>query len=240
MAKTAKKKSDAPLESPAGTAVDTPRAVIEWPESTETRELDVSLSDEEAAERGKTLVQCLKEKASLVSQKKASAKEYDATIETVEEQIEKYSTVVQTQVERRAILCKWLHEVNGFDKDGKEIRHSEVKTLVRVDSGALVEVKPITSEERQMVLPLSDDERFAHDLDYLTTRGWEVVENPDSDEDMPWQARKPGSEEVPFSVAGDTLKAAVSHAAQTLREEESTQTAGACEVPQYTDADVPA
>lgn len=251
MAKTPKKKSDAPLESPAGTAVDTPRAVIEWPESTETRELDVSLSDEEAAEQGKILVQRLKEKAGLVSQKKASAKDYDAQIETVDEAIEKVSTVVSTQVERRGILCKWLYEVNGFDKDGKEIRHSEVKTLVRVDSGALVEVKPITSEERQMVLPLNDEERFAHDQEFLTLRNWEVVEaHPDAVHQ--WECRQRNSEnaaETSIAIFADTYKEAIGEAAKCVREEEAgtiamavtnEDLAGACEVPQYTDADVPA
>lgn len=177
--KTTQAEQDKMLETPAGSAVTTePPLRLDWPESTEVRELNVELTEPQLIEQGRTLVDYLRECEDLVQKKKASADSFKSRIEAVEKKIEEVSLVVKSGKDRREMMCKWLFQTNGFDPAGEPIFHSELKTLVRSDSGEVVEIKPITSEDRQVNLPLGEEESLEINMKAITDAGHELKESP--------------------------------------------------------------
>lgn len=197
------------LEVPAGTATETAASAIDWPESTETRQLDVELTDEEAHEQALKLIERMRHSKALQREKKASAKEFDNQIDEVEQEVLNLTEVVDSKRLRRDVSCFWLFEVNGHDKDGNCIMHSGMKTLFRSDNGAVVESLPISQEDRQMVLPLDDAETLKLNLEKLKELGWSVMEAPDDIEhDSPFQAVNADSG-VTTPIRADSLAGAV-------------------------------
>lgn len=175
---TTKAEQNQMLETPTGSATESP-VRADWPESTEVRELSVSLTEPEINETARDLVDRLREVESLNASKKASADHYKSKIEEVEKKIEDLSTVVKSGKDRRSIPCRWLFQTNNFDASGAAIFHSEMKTLIREDTGEMVEVKPITSEDRQMNLPLSDEETMEVNMDAIADAGFTLAETTD-------------------------------------------------------------
>ena len=71
----------------------------------------------------------------------------------------KYSNIVSDGKEERSVECRWIYECSGIDShSGKEIYHPEKKTLIRLDTGKVVEVRDILQDERQMSL-LPDEKK---------------------------------------------------------------------------------
>lgn len=183
--KTTESEIEAMLEEPAAveTTADTPLRQ-QWPESTETRTLQVTLPDTEVIERAQLLCKQLREAEDLSNQKKASADRYKSLIEEKEKEIEDSKTVVTSCKEDRAIVCRWIFETNGFNAQGAAIYHSEMKTLVRDDTGEYVAAMPITQSDRQMVLPLDQNEETRVNLDAIETAGYVLEETPARAEDI--------------------------------------------------------
>lgn len=218
MSKKTKTKSDVMLEEPAGDAVpgntvDVPK--IDWPASTANRELGVELTDEEAHEEALKLIREMRHAESLRQQKKAAAKDYDARIEGVEKAIEDLSGIVQTKQLRREVPCHWVFESHGINEDGTPKFHSGMKTLVRDDTGEAVEVTPITQDDRQMILPIGDEEAYQLNMKAIEAAGYRLGEMPDNDEtDAAFALTTPDGEDLP--IHADSLMDAAAHAITLL------------------------
>jgi len=181
--KTTETEIEAMLDEPAAVTGDTPIRQ-QWPESTETRTLQVTLPDTEVIERAQLLCKELREADDLANQKKASADHYKARIEAKEKEIEDSKAVVTSCKEDRPIVCRWIFETNGFTNEGAAIYHSEMKTLVRDDTGEYVAAMPITQSDRQMVLPLDESEATRANMEAIETAGYVLEETPARAEDI--------------------------------------------------------
>ncbi|MES2706376.1 MAG: hypothetical protein V4726_07210 [Verrucomicrobiota bacterium] len=168
------------LDEPAGEAVAGNEPLkIEWPQSTAMRELSVTLTDEEAHEQALIIFREMGHAESLKQEKKATAKEFDSKIEAVEKEIAELIGIVREKKLRREVPCRWIFEAHGLDADGAPKHHSGMKTLVRDDTGEAVEVSPITQDDRQMVLPIGDEEAHGLNVGRLAELGYTVEETPD-------------------------------------------------------------
>ena len=186
------KPADEMLEQPAAMQPTETPVRLEWPESTEVRELDTDLNDEQLVERGLSLVMHLGEAESLANQKKSSAERFKVLIEEQQEVIDTLSLAIRAKKDRIKTPCRWVFQSNGYDADGALLFHSELKTLVREDTGAVVEIKPITADDRQLHLALGDEETLDGIKQQIEDAGFEVVEAPG----------EPGDGEAPFLLVG--------------------------------------
>jgi len=202
--KTTDEEKEQMLETPAGTA--TPLAEdaaprLDWPAATETREVTVSLTDEEHIQVGFDLIKQISRTTALVASKKASAKEHEAKINESKEQEAEITDAYQTGKVRRRVACTWHYQTNGRDAAGSLIPHSELKTLVRDDTGATVEVVPITAEDRQLILPLGEEESLEVNMEAITDAGYSLTETPnESDLDSPFVLVDPEGNETPIDA----------------------------------------
>lgn len=159
--KAKKKKSDSnivalpPAEAPV-TTPEPPQPV--WPPATEKRYLRCRLAPSEATAYGREQSELIQQIDRLEDQKKASASEYKARIEEKSARARRIAGYITTNEEEREIGCTWIYEAAGFDTiTGQAIFHPEKKILVRDDTKEVVECKDITSQERQMALPLEPE-----------------------------------------------------------------------------------
>lgn len=205
------------LEQPAGEAIEQPRQ--DWPESTETRQLQVNLTDEEIVEESRSLVRHLREVQSLESQKKASNDRFKAQIEEQEKLIEDLKTIVNSGKTRRDVSCSWQFEMNGHAAGGDRIPHSGMKTLIRDDTNETIKVKPITDEDRQLLLGLSYEESMEANLAAIESAGHTLAEtDPESDSDAPFTMRDRATGEE-FALYADSLAEAVKEGRAILEQE---------------------
>jgi hypothetical protein len=127
-----------------------------WPDNKEKRRLEVHLQSQErlmlAEENARLGVQV----DQLEEDKKASASRYKADIEARQSLIRCNNTYISSGKRDKDVDCEWIYEVAGFDSDGNAIEHADKKTLVRCDTGEVVEIRDITENERQSALPLDD------------------------------------------------------------------------------------
>lgn len=190
------------LAEPAATVATEAPVRLNWPASTETRELETELNDDQIIERGRLLVDHLRKADSLANQKKASADHFKALIEAEEETIEALSIIVKAGKDRCQVPCHWVFQANGPDKELIGFAyHSELKTLVRDDTGAVVEIKPITPEDRQINLPLGDEEAHQVNMQAITDAGYTLVETPEGHENpSPFILTAPGGEVCGFEA----------------------------------------
>ncbi len=143
----------APEESTAPTG---PR--YDWPIAEEKRPLFVVLNPSELEEQARKLAGTVREIGRLEGDAKASAAQWKSRIENEKSKQNHLSTIVAEGREERPVDCEWVYECCGLDSvSGERIHHPEKKALFRKDNGELIEVREITSEERQMSL-LPEDE----------------------------------------------------------------------------------
>ena len=203
------------LESPAGTTAAPVR--MPWHESTETRELPVLLTESAVIERARRMIDERRECEALADAKKASADRYKILIEEKEAEITISEDIVKTGKERAMIACRWIFEANGVDEIGKANYHSDMKTLVREDTGEAVEVRPITNEDRQVSLPLEPGSLADNvKLEMLTAAGWTVQETPEgtTDHEAAFEASGEAGERHPLYC--DSMAEAIENAAALL------------------------
>lgn len=128
-----------------------------WPDSTEHRSLRCDLSVQEAAVYGKEQSELIQEVERLEDQKKASASHYKSLVEEKSARARRLAGYITSGWQEKTVPCHWVFEAAGCDgSDGSVIYHPEKKTLVRDDTGEVVEIREITNEERQMALPIDD------------------------------------------------------------------------------------
>lgn len=142
----AKKNKSVELELPPG-----PK--YQWPESKEPRHLFVDLKPEEINVASRLLAETVPHIQGLEAAAKASAAQHKVGIQAVEVEQSRLSALVTQRKEERKVDCVWIYECAGMDTETKEkIIHPEKKTLFRMDTGAVVEIRDIQNEERQMSL----------------------------------------------------------------------------------------
>lgn len=147
MAKKPKNEGDTPLEN----APPPPR--YSWPESVEKRPLFVVLNQQELEMSARKLAQTVADICRLERDAKASASQWKARIETVCAEQAHLSTIVTEGREERPIECQWIYETAGADAaTGEMIFHPDKKTLIRKDTNEVLEIRDISSDERQMSL----------------------------------------------------------------------------------------
>ena len=105
---------------------------------TETRELQVALSDDELIGRSQKLVSLLDEVDELQEDAKDAAAAVKVDVKTKLTEAKKLRRVVSTGSEERDVLCEWQADPVAL-----------TMTLVRVDTGARIETRAMTAEERQ-------------------------------------------------------------------------------------------
>lgn len=125
----------------------------EWPTHTERRPLFVVLNHNELAAFSRKLAETVPQIANLQRDAKASASQWKARIETVEVEQSRLSGIVSEGREERPVECVWIYECSGIDTaSGERIHHPEKKALFRQDTMEVLEIRDITSDERQMSL----------------------------------------------------------------------------------------
>ncbi|MES2706101.1 MAG: hypothetical protein V4726_05795 [Verrucomicrobiota bacterium] len=129
---------------------------INWNEKTETREIGVPLTKEEISQAANLLADTVTEIRELEAAKKASADHYKGLITDQEKIQNRQSDLIRRGTEAKPVPCRWMWEIAGRDDTGAFIRDGNYKTLIRLDTGGVVETKPITADERQMGLPLEE------------------------------------------------------------------------------------
>lgn len=130
-----------------------------WPEATETRNLRCIVKPDEIQQLAREQSEIIQQVATLEDQKKASASEYKARIEEKQGRGSRIAGIIISGQTDREVKCSWRFETCGIDAaSGEMIYHPEKKTLIREDTGEVVEVRDITQDERQMALPMSEEE----------------------------------------------------------------------------------
>jgi len=103
-----------------------------------TRQLPVDLNEEEIADRGRAMAKSVSEKAGLQEEKKSATADINAKIKACGEVIRKLSEIISGGKEDREVSCEVKKD---FD--------SNTVTVVRDDTGEVVEERPLTVDERQ-------------------------------------------------------------------------------------------
>jgi len=117
-------------------------------EVSEHRELLVQLSTEERETFVHRLVEIPREIDSLKEDKKASANSFKTRIETLEKEQRETGILVEDGGRLLPVRCEWRFKTAGVDSvTGEPIHHPEKKTLVRCDTGAVVEVVDMKSAD---------------------------------------------------------------------------------------------
>lgn len=131
----------------------------DWAPASEKRVLRCDLAPQEVASYAKQQAELIQEIDRLEDQKKASASHYKALIEEKQARGRRIAAYITDGWQEKDVLCEWRYECAGYDAHaGQFIYHPEKKALVRLDTEGVVEVRDITSEERQMALPMESEE----------------------------------------------------------------------------------
>lgn len=109
---------------------------------THTRKLDVVLSAEERDERQESLLTALSEGEDLAAEKSAAMADFRQRGKAQAARVVELRHAVTARIEKRDVKCE-----ERFDD-----RRGEVQ-VVRLDTGAVIDTRPQTPEERQQVIP---------------------------------------------------------------------------------------
>lgn len=147
----------APLSAETWTTDEITALQDNWTERKELRELSVTLTETELAERGSELVTTLDEENRLEAEAKAFADKTKGELKYLEQRITKLKTSIRGKAElREGIECRWYYNVAGAQNGVPKI-DPDMMTLVRMDTGAVVDIRRIPDSDRQMPLPLEEE-----------------------------------------------------------------------------------
>ena len=117
-------------------------------EVSEHRELLVTLDSAEREEFIRRLVEIPREIESLKDDKAASANSFKTRIEKLEKEQRETGILIEDGGRLMPVRCEWRFKTAGVDSvTGEPIHHPEKKTLVRCDTGAVVEVVDMKSAD---------------------------------------------------------------------------------------------
>lgn len=129
---------------------------LNWPKAETMRQLGVPLSKEELYNAAHSLVDTIQRISELEYEKKDSVDRIKSLILTQEKEQSRLIVLIDRGTDEKDVPCVWVFGVRGRDDAGRFIRDGNMKTLVRKDSGDVVEVKAVTDSDRQMSLPIPD------------------------------------------------------------------------------------
>lgn len=144
----------------------------DWPDQQEKRHLMVTLNRSELEQASRQLAETVPTINRLTTEAKASASGWKARIEAQEIEQSRLSEIVTNGKEERQVACSWAFECSGVDSaTGERIYHPEKKALIRDDTGEVVEVRDITSDDRQMALLPEETEAEPEDEQLEVEKG---------------------------------------------------------------------
>lgn len=108
---------------------------------TEVRELEVRLSETERSERARKATAVLAERDAIEARMKAEAAKAKARIKELEAELREVSRAAREGFEIHPIACVWVRD-----------DEARVMRLVRPDTDATVDVRPMTGEELQLAM----------------------------------------------------------------------------------------
>jgi hypothetical protein len=149
----------------------------EWPNATENRTLRCTLSGDELGAKSNEMARTQIDLCALEEQKKVVISEYSAREKEKKARINVLAQTISSKAEERQVPCEWRFEQSGIDAARQPIRHPEHKTLVRTDTGDVVEITRITDSDRQMALPLHPPEPVINGTE-------DGPDEPDEDENI--------------------------------------------------------
>lgn len=110
------------------------------------RFLPVPLTIDEKVDYGRKLAQMHQEYSSVEVEKKSAADEFKERLDMIDGRIAHLSQVVRTGEEFRDVECRWRY-----------LFETNVKELIRMDTGEITETAAITPEERQLMLQMEQE-----------------------------------------------------------------------------------
>lgn len=146
---------DVPVEGPE--AWDSKRVQdlqLNWPKSETVRQLGVPLSKEELGKAAHELVDTIRRIGELEDEKKQAADRIRSLILSQERDQNRLIALVERGADEKDVPCVWVFSVRGRDDFGEFITDGNYKTLVRKDTGEVVECRAVTEEDRQMQMEI--------------------------------------------------------------------------------------
>ena len=107
------------------------------------RNCPIALTREEKIAYGKQLADLNQSYSEILAERKAANAEFKERLDELEGRIAFMARVLANGEEWRPVDCTWQYDFA-----------SNAKMLVRMDSGQTIETKPITAEERQLMLQM--------------------------------------------------------------------------------------
>lgn len=156
----------------------------------ETRDLVVKFKPSEMTELVHRLVEIPRDLERVKNEKKAAASHFKAEIDKLEEEQREVGVQVEDGGRTRAVRCKWEFKTSGMDSaTGELIPHPNKKSLVRTDTGDVIEVIEMAAKDydhlelnlglhADTVEDLGDDQPGAEDMEPIPTEGTEGTEDP--------------------------------------------------------------
>ena len=129
---------------------------LNWPTSETMRQLGVPLSKEELGKAAHELVDTIRRIGELEDEKKDAVDRIKSLILAQEKEQNRLIVLVERGSDEKDVPCAWVFGIRGRDDDGRFIRDGNMKTLVRKDTGEVVEIRAVTDDDRQMNLPIPD------------------------------------------------------------------------------------
>jgi hypothetical protein len=103
-----------------------------------TRKLPVQLTDDELQQRSQALVGNIKQTDALKEEKKTATSEFKARIGACNDVTKRLTEIISSGKEERDVECEMTKDYKGG-----------TVTVVRLDTGEVVETRPMTADERQ-------------------------------------------------------------------------------------------
>lgn len=152
MPRKSKKETAPAAETPVieqDPTVETSTADWKWPEVTETRELIIKFSPEDEHALLKKIADKVGERDSKETAKSAMTAQFNGEIKRLDKEISELSTEARVGGGTSDVACRWVFETAGANEAGELIPDASHKTLVRIDTGKVVQVSKLTTEDRQ-------------------------------------------------------------------------------------------
>lgn len=198
-----------------------PESGWQWPESTENRECIVPHTEHDRSNLALRCADAQKRYEALEQEKKEETKRLSDNVKAAQAAVANLCDLIKAGGEKREVPCQWFFEVQGYDRVNGWLKHPEWKTLVRLDTHEVIEVKRISDEDRQGSLALTaaeDPEAMGREL---AARGWALNERdaPGDGQSVFYiiQPGEPGAErDIQADNLTDAYKAALAMTAPAL------------------------
>lgn len=129
---------------------------LNWPKAETVRDLGVPLTRDELGQAARELAATIGMIDVLEERKKSAVDAIKQEIAEQEATQHRLAMLVNRGADEKPVSCVWVFAVAGRNDAGQFVRDDNMKTLVRKDTGDVVEIRAITNDDRQMNL-LSDE-----------------------------------------------------------------------------------